>query len=224
MTVPLYVLDMAELAPEQIVRLEPGRVVVLDQRRLPDEEVELECALGGRGRGGDPDARRPRRAGDRRRRRVRVRARRRAGGGPRGRGRRPARVAPDGGQPRVGARPDARRSERGARTPDPRGRGRALPRDGTPRRRRSSTGPVGVLTHCNTGGLATGGYGTALGAIRARLGARARRAGVGGRDAAAAPGRSPDGVGARAARNPVLRRSPTQPPPREWRPVRSAWS
>jgi len=27
-------------------------------------------------------------------------------------------------------------------------------------------GPVGVLTHCNTGALATGGYGTALGVIR----------------------------------------------------------
>jgi methylthioribose-1-phosphate isomerase len=26
--------------------------------------------------------------------------------------------------------------------------------------------PVGILTHCNTGGLATGGYGTALGIIR----------------------------------------------------------
>jgi methylthioribose-1-phosphate isomerase len=37
---------MAELAPEQIVRLEvgpPPRLVVLDQRRLPDEEVELVC-------------------------------------------------------------------------------------------------------------------------------------------------------------------------------------
>ena len=32
-----------ELQPERIVRLEPDRVVVLDQRRLPDEEVELEC-------------------------------------------------------------------------------------------------------------------------------------------------------------------------------------
>jgi methylthioribose-1-phosphate isomerase len=31
------------LRPEQIVRLETGRVVLLDQRRLPDEEVELEC-------------------------------------------------------------------------------------------------------------------------------------------------------------------------------------
>jgi methylthioribose-1-phosphate isomerase len=33
----------ASLAPERIVRLEADRVVVLDQRRLPDEEVELEC-------------------------------------------------------------------------------------------------------------------------------------------------------------------------------------
>jgi methylthioribose-1-phosphate isomerase len=33
---------LAELAPEDIVRLEGDRVVVLDQRRLPDEEVELE--------------------------------------------------------------------------------------------------------------------------------------------------------------------------------------
>jgi len=31
------------LLPEQIVRLEDDRVVLLDQRRLPDEEVELEC-------------------------------------------------------------------------------------------------------------------------------------------------------------------------------------
>ncbi len=32
-----------ELEPERIIRLEPGRVVLLDQRRLPDEEVELVC-------------------------------------------------------------------------------------------------------------------------------------------------------------------------------------
>ena len=31
------------LTPEEIVRLEDDRVVLLDQRRLPDEEVELEC-------------------------------------------------------------------------------------------------------------------------------------------------------------------------------------
>src|SRR5947208_6132575 len=34
---------MAELDPERIVRLEPDCVVMLDQRRLPDEEFELEC-------------------------------------------------------------------------------------------------------------------------------------------------------------------------------------
>ena len=31
------------LSPEEIVRLEAGAVVLLDQRRLPDEEVELRC-------------------------------------------------------------------------------------------------------------------------------------------------------------------------------------
>ncbi len=32
---------MGELEPERIVRLEHDAVVVLDQRRLPDDEVEL---------------------------------------------------------------------------------------------------------------------------------------------------------------------------------------
>ena len=32
------------LEPREIARLEPDRVVFLDQRRLPNEEVELECA------------------------------------------------------------------------------------------------------------------------------------------------------------------------------------
>lgn len=32
-----------DLEPEQIVRLEAGAVFLLDQRRLPDEEVELRC-------------------------------------------------------------------------------------------------------------------------------------------------------------------------------------
>ena len=32
-----------ELQPERILRLEPGRVVFLDQRRLPDAEVEVSC-------------------------------------------------------------------------------------------------------------------------------------------------------------------------------------
>src|SRR5437762_3775511 len=34
---------MAELDPERIVRLAPDCVVMLDQRRLPDGEFELEC-------------------------------------------------------------------------------------------------------------------------------------------------------------------------------------
>src|SRR5919106_357112 len=34
---------VAGLEPERVVRLEEDRVVLLDQRRLPDEEVELEC-------------------------------------------------------------------------------------------------------------------------------------------------------------------------------------
>ena len=32
-----------DLAPAEIVRLEAGAVVLLDQRRLPGEEVELSC-------------------------------------------------------------------------------------------------------------------------------------------------------------------------------------
>jgi methylthioribose-1-phosphate isomerase len=38
------VLHASQLAPERIVRLERDAVVLLDQRRLPDEEVELRCA------------------------------------------------------------------------------------------------------------------------------------------------------------------------------------
>jgi methylthioribose-1-phosphate isomerase len=34
---------LSDLEPERIVRLEAGAVVVLDQRRLPDEVVELRC-------------------------------------------------------------------------------------------------------------------------------------------------------------------------------------
>ena len=36
-------MDARDLQPERIVRLEPDAVVLLDQRRLPDEEVELRC-------------------------------------------------------------------------------------------------------------------------------------------------------------------------------------
>jgi methylthioribose-1-phosphate isomerase len=36
-------IDASDLRPEDVVRLEDDRVVLLDQRRLPDEVVELEC-------------------------------------------------------------------------------------------------------------------------------------------------------------------------------------
>ena len=162
--------------------------------------------LGGGGRGGDPDARRPRRARDRCRRRVRVRARRASAGRTSTRRTPSSRVAPDRGQPRAGRSTDARRSDAAerARAIHERG-GRALPAAWRRTRRRCSTPGTRVLTHCNTGGLATGGYGTALGAIRAAWERGLRRARLGRRDAAAAPGRPPDGVGARAARHPVRR-------------------
>ena len=58
-----------------------------------------------------------------------------------------------------------------------------------------------ALTHCNTGPLATGGYGTAPRRV-ARGGGRAR---LGERDPPAAPGRSAHGPGAGAIRDPVHR-------------------
>ena len=155
-----------DLEPEQIVRLEPGRVVVLDQRRLPDEEVELECrtsadvaeairTLAVRGapaigiaaaygytlaleRGEDRDE------ADRVLRSSRPTAVNLAWALDR------MRDDPTEGNAR---RIHAEEIERcramavhGASLLDPQTK---------------------VLTHCNTGGLATGGYGTALGAIRA---------------------------------------------------------
>ena len=217
--------DLLELAPHRIVRLEDDAVVVLDQRRLPDEEVELRCRDGGGARRGDPGARGARRAGDRRRRRLRDRARGRARRGPRRGVRDARRVAADRGQPPLGARRDARR-------PD----ARSGP-SGSTRTRSSAAGAMGahavelfpagarVLTHCNAGGLATGGYGTALGAIRAAREAGRRRARLGRRDAAAAPGRAPDRLGARAARDPARRDRRRRGGARSWRAARStSWS
>jgi methylthioribose-1-phosphate isomerase len=157
---------MRELEPERIVRLEPDRVVVLDQRRLPDEEVEVECrtaddvaeairTLAVRGapaigiaaaygyalaiaRGDDPD--------------------------------RAAAVL-------AGARPTAVNLswalEEVRTAADPAERAREIHRDEVERCRRMALHAADLLapgsralTHCNTGGLATGGYGTALGALR----------------------------------------------------------
>ena len=40
---PRFAGGAVDLRPEEIVRLERDRVVLLDQRRLPDEEIEVEC-------------------------------------------------------------------------------------------------------------------------------------------------------------------------------------
>ena len=157
---------MRDLTPERIVRLEPDAVVVLDQRRLPEEEVELRCAsaaevaeairtLAIRGapaigvaaayglalaatRGEDLD---------------------------------------DAYDVLVSSRPTAVNlrwaldTMRDDPTPE---RARALHDDEVERCRRMGQHALvlvsagsRVLTHCNTGGLATGGYGSALGAVRA---------------------------------------------------------
>ena len=156
------------LEPEAIVRLEadPPRVVLLDQRKLPDEEVELACGSAAevadairtmvvRGapaigvaaayglalaalRGEDMDA--------------------------------AERVLADS-RPTAVNLPWALAQMHDDPTPE---RARALHRDEVERCRRMSAHAAELfapgtraLTHCNAGGLATGGYGSAVGALRA---------------------------------------------------------
>ena len=154
------------LEPRRIVRLEGDAVVLLDQRRLPDEEVELRCrsaaevaeairTLAIRGapaigvaaaygyalaalRGEDLEA-----AHD-----VLVSSRPTAVNLAWALGEMRADPTPE----RAGAIHDAE-VERCRRMA---AHARALVAPGSR-----------LLTHCNTGGLATGGYGTALGVIRA---------------------------------------------------------
>ena len=154
------------LAPERIVRLEDGRVVLLDQRRLPDEEVELECRSAGevaeairelavRGapaigvaaaygyalaveRGEDPDE---------------------------------ARAVLLAARPTAANLAWALEEVRSAS--DPAARARELHEEEVERCRLMSAHAADLieagssaLTHCNTGALATGGQGTALGALQ----------------------------------------------------------
>jgi methylthioribose-1-phosphate isomerase len=153
------------LPPHRVVRLEDGRVVLLDQRRLPDEEVELEC----RDAAEVADA-------------IRTLAVRGA----------PALgIAAAYGYALAAQRghdlDEADRVLRSSRPtavnlawaldrmredPSPE-RAREIHADEVDRCRRMAEHAVTLLrpgmrpvTHCNTGALATGGYGTALGAIR----------------------------------------------------------
>ncbi len=157
---------MPELAPERILRLEDDAVVLLDQRRLPGEEVELRCSTAAE----VADA-------------IRTLAVRGA----------PA----IGIAAAYGIALAARREEdltrahevlassrptavnlrwaleqmRDDPTPE---RARAIHEEEVARCRAMAAHAARlfrpgarVLTHCNAGGLATGGYGTAVGAIRA---------------------------------------------------------
>ena len=158
---------MKELEPERIVRLEEDRVVLLDQRRLPDEQVELEC-----------------RSADEVAEAIRTLAVR---GAPAigiaaaygyalavANGEDPARAAAVLAAARPTAVNLAWALQEVRAAPDPAERARAIHREEVDRCRRMALhaaeliGPgSSALTHCNTGGLATGGYGTALGAVRA---------------------------------------------------------
>ena len=156
----------AALAPERIIRLEHDRVVLLDQRRLPEEEVELEC----RSASEVADA-------------IRALAVRGA----------PAiGIAAAYGYALAAARGDdvdeaaatlsasrptavnlAWALAEVSRAVDPAARARELHAEEVERCRRMSEHAASLLapgtralTHCNTGGLATGGHGTALGALR----------------------------------------------------------
>ena len=156
----------AALAPERIIRLEHDRVVLLDQRRLPEEEVELEC----RSASEVADA-------------IRALAVRGA----------PAiGIAAAYGYALAAARGDdldeaaatlsasrptavnlAWALAEVSRAADPAARARELHAEEVERCRRMSehaapllASGTRALTHCNTGGLATGGHGTALGALR----------------------------------------------------------
>jgi methylthioribose-1-phosphate isomerase len=156
-----------DLKPEEIIRLGNDRVVVLDQRRLPDEEVELIC----RSVGEVAEAIRS----------LAVRGAPAIGvaaaygyalAAKRGED------LDEAASALLNARPTAVNlawalAEMRRFDGDPAVRARELHREEVERCRRMAEhaatlfGPGSrALTHCNTGGLATGGYGTALGALR----------------------------------------------------------
>jgi methylthioribose-1-phosphate isomerase len=156
------------LEPERIIRLEDDCVVLLDQRRLPDEEIELVC----RSAADVAEA-------------IRTLAVRGA----------PAiGIAAAYGYAlaaRSGADTEAASATLAASRPtavnlawaleemhrwdgDPAERARAIHREEVERCRQMAEHAAALLepgtralTHCNAGGLATGGYGTAVGALRA---------------------------------------------------------
>jgi methylthioribose-1-phosphate isomerase len=161
---------MVDLTPERIVRLESDAVVLLDQRRLPDDEVELRCTsaaevaeairtLAIRGapaigvaaayglalaaaRGEDLDAAYDVLASSR-----------------------PTAVNLRWALDELRNDPTAERAR--ALHREEVARCREMGRHAVEIFRARQASPLRVLTHCNTGALATAGYGSALGAVRA---------------------------------------------------------
>jgi methylthioribose-1-phosphate isomerase len=156
---------MRVLEPDRILRLEEDRVVVLDQRRLPDEEVELVCRTAAE----VADAIR----------KLAVRGAPAIGiaaaygyalAARRGEDLDEAYAVLAGARPTAANLLWALREVQAAA--DPVAQARELHADEVERCRRMSSHAAGLiepesraLTHCNTGGLATGGQGTALGAL-----------------------------------------------------------
>jgi methylthioribose-1-phosphate isomerase len=155
-----------DLAPEDIVRLEDDRVVLLDQRRLPEQEAWLQC----RSSAEVADAIRD----------LAVRGAPAIGIAAAYGYALAAAHGEDLDRAAAGlaaARPTAVNltwALREVRTAgDPATRARELHREEVERCRRMSDHAASLLapgtralTHCNTGGLATGGHGTAFGALR----------------------------------------------------------
>jgi methylthioribose-1-phosphate isomerase len=157
---------VSELEPHRIVRLEDDAVVVLDQRRLPDEDVDLRCASTAE---------------------VAEAIRTLAVRGAPAIGLAAAYGMALAAEHRedldaafdtlASSRPTAvnlRWALEAMREEPTRERAARLHADEVERCRRMGEHAVElfatgarVLTHCNAGGLATGGYGSALGAIRA---------------------------------------------------------
>jgi methylthioribose-1-phosphate isomerase len=156
---------MRVLEPERILRLEDDGVVLLDQRLLPDEEAELVCRSAGEVAGAIRD--------------LAVRGAPAIGiaaaygyalATSRGEDLDEALAVLQGARPTAANLGWALREVQAAS--DPAARARELHAEEVERCRRMSAHAARLiepaaraLTHCNTGGLATGGQGTALGAL-----------------------------------------------------------
>jgi methylthioribose-1-phosphate isomerase len=160
-----------DLRPEDIVRLERDRVVMLDQRRLPDDEVELECRSAAEVAEAIRD--------------MAIRGAPAIGVAAAYGYALAASLGEDLDQAAtvlLASRPTAVNlawavGELQRWDGDLAERARELHRHEVDRCRRMGEHAAALfdsgaspLTHCNAGGLATGGYGSALGAIRAAFG------------------------------------------------------